>query len=355
VLKPDFRPDYMRTIQYRGRRAARLENEHLRVTLTIEGGHIAEILDKATGVNPLWTPPWKSIEPFDYTFERYPEYGSGPEAKLLAGIMGHNLCLDVFGGPSPEEATAGITVHGEASVAAYDADMTGDTLTMRVTLLHAQLAVERTLTLEGHSVHIMESVENLGAFDRPIAWTQHVTLGSPFLEAGATRFDLTAGRSKTYESEFGDLYTTGVEFDWPHAPTRQQGNLDLRTYPDVAESAGYTAHLMNPQLEHAWFTASSPSSGVLFGYRWRREDFPWCGIWEENRSRKQTPWNGQTIARGFEFGVSPMPETRRQMIERGTLFGVPAYRWLPARTLVTVNYEARIMRSGSNDPATLFA
>ena len=42
------------------------------------------------------------------------------ESKLLAGIMGHNLCMDMFGGPSREEAAAGMTVHGEASVAPYE-------------------------------------------------------------------------------------------------------------------------------------------------------------------------------------------------------------------------------------------
>jgi hypothetical protein len=41
----------------------------------------------------------------------------------------------------------------------------------------------------------------------------------------------------------------------------------------------------------------------------------------------------------MEFGVSPMPETRRQMIERGSLFGVPGYRWIPARQTVRVEYR----------------
>jgi len=42
----------------------------------------------------------------------------------------------------------------------------------------------------------------------------------------------------------------------------------------------------------------------------------------------------------MEFGVSPMPETRRQMVHRGTLFGVPAYRWLPAQSRIEVSYPA---------------
>src|SRR5580692_7884388 len=105
---------------FRGRRATSFENSHLRVTVLHEGGHIAEIFDKQTGVNPLWTPPWPSIEPSTYDLQKHPEYGADAESKLLSGIMGHNLCLDIFGGPSPEEAAAGLTVHGEAPVAAYD-------------------------------------------------------------------------------------------------------------------------------------------------------------------------------------------------------------------------------------------
>jgi hypothetical protein len=44
----------------------------------------------------------------------------------------------------------------------------------------------------------------------------------------------------------------------------------------------------------------------------------------------------------MEFGASPVAETRRQMIERGSLFGVPAFRWIPARTRVEVRYCATI-------------
>ncbi len=97
---------------YRGRRAVTIENDALRVTVLEEGGHVAEIADKESGVNPLWTPPWPSIEPSTYDRARHPEYGADAESKLLSGIMGHNVCMDLFGGPSAEEAAAGMTVHG---------------------------------------------------------------------------------------------------------------------------------------------------------------------------------------------------------------------------------------------------
>src|SRR5262245_63279294 len=102
---------------YRGRRAATIENADLRVTVLAEGGHIAEIFDKETAINPLWVPTWPSIEPSAYDAPVHrATYGDGSDAKLLAAIMGHNVCLDVFGGPSDEEAAAGLTAHGEAPV-----------------------------------------------------------------------------------------------------------------------------------------------------------------------------------------------------------------------------------------------
>jgi hypothetical protein len=44
------------------------------------------------------------------------------------------------------------------------------------------------------------------------------------------------------------------------------------------------------------------------------------------------------MTRGMEFGVSPFPESRRQMIDRGSLFNMPTYGWIPARTRVEVEY-----------------
>jgi hypothetical protein len=142
------------------------------------------------------------------------------------------------------------------------------------------------------------------------------------------------------ESAFGsaDYLVPAAEFDWPDAPRTGGGVADLRIYTASQKSGAYTAHLMDPREPHAFFVAFSRPMRLAFGYVWKQQDFPWMGIWEENRSRLHAPWSGQTVTRGMEFGVSPFPETRRQMIERGQLFGVPAYRWIPAKTRVEVAY-----------------
>src|SRR6476659_5467600 len=142
---------------FRGRRAATIENRHLRLTVLEGGGHIAEVLDKESGVNPLWIPPWPSIEPSAYD-PADKVYGDSAEAQLLAGIMGYNLCLDVFGGPSGEEAAAGFSPHGEAPVATYEIDSSGTRLAMRASLSEARLRVEREIDLDGRGVRVRERV-----------------------------------------------------------------------------------------------------------------------------------------------------------------------------------------------------
>ncbi len=330
----------MRKTIFKGREAVTIENENLRVTVLVEGGHIAEVFEKSSGVSPLWVPHWVSVEPSRYTPEQHPQFGSGSDAKLLAGIMGHNLCLDLFGGPSPEEAQVGYTAHGEGSVVRYQIDESPDSLQMRAVFPLAQIEFSRSLQLHGNFVRVRETVESLAAFDHPIAWTQHVTISSPFLDPATTTFRASMTRSIVagFDPGFDAYLKNDAEFDWPSAPRKDGSISDLCQMHPAAPASGYTAHLCDPMREDAYFVAYSPQHRLAFGYIWKRRDFPWMGIWEENRSRQQEPWNGCCITRGMEFGVSPFPESRREMVDRRRLFDVPTYRWLPSRSRQHAEY-----------------
>lgn len=328
----------MPEVLYHNRRAVQIENDLIRVTVLVEGGHVAEILHKPSGVNPLWTPPWPSIEHSSYQRSLHREYGDDAESKLLAGIIGHNLCLDLFGPPSIEEAAAGMTTHGEASTAPYSITADKHQLLAKTELPMAQLAFERQICLTPGSsvVQFRETVENLSSMDRPSAWTQHVTLGPPFLEPGSTQFRAPATLSST---------RNGIPFNWPNQPHEDGTTEDLSVYPRDKVSNRVTTHVMDRGIENAFFLAFSPRMKVLFGYTWKQRDFPWLCIWDENCGRATIPWSRRTITRGLEFGVSPFPEPRRKMIERNSLFDVPCYRWFPAKTKIGVEYSALIQHA----------
>jgi hypothetical protein len=237
-----------------------------------------------------------------------------------------------------------MSTHGEAPVAPYHITVAGGVLTARASLPEAHLRFERRISFTSPTtIRIAEEVENLGTWDRPIAWIQHVTLGDPFIEPGVTQFRAPATKSKVYEVDVaGDkaYMQIGAAFDWPNVPRIGGPAVDMRTYIDLPVSGAFTAHLMDPRREQAFFLAWSPKSKVLIGYVWKRSDFPWLGIWEENHCRTAPPWNGKTLTRAMEFGVTPFPDGRHRMMERGSLFGVPCYRWIPARSKVAVEYSA---------------
>src|SRR5215472_4509060 len=109
---------------WRDRQAYVLENDLIRLVTLTGGGHIAEFRFREESglskVNPLWNPPWRGIEPYLYRDDVHAaQYGAPPTGQLLSGIVGHNLCLDYFGGPSEEEAKLGLPIHGEAGISLW--------------------------------------------------------------------------------------------------------------------------------------------------------------------------------------------------------------------------------------------
>ncbi|MFZ0143811.1 MAG: hypothetical protein WAL08_05605, partial [Candidatus Sulfotelmatobacter sp.] len=82
-----------------GRAGFRLRADWGHVSVLEGGGHICELnLNACSGVNPLWRPPWTTIDPFKYTAAKHArKYGPAPDGRLLAGIAGHSLSFDHFG------------------------------------------------------------------------------------------------------------------------------------------------------------------------------------------------------------------------------------------------------------------
>ena len=52
------------------------------------------------------------------------------------------------------------------------------------------------------------------------------------------------------------------------------------------------------------------------------------------------PWEGKVVARGLEFGTTPFGGSMKNVLERGSIHGVPLYRWIAARERATTRYVA---------------
>lgn len=329
-----------------GRTALRLHAGWGHVSVLTGGGHICEFVSSAhSEINPLWRPPWSTIEPEEYAVATHSSlYGPPPDGRLLSSITGHSLSFDFFGPPSQEETAAGLSTHGEAPAVRWQVHRsTADAIEYGATLPVAGIDFRRTLRLDANNpvFYCEETARNLSRTDRPICWNEHVTLGPPFLECGVTLADMPATQSRVigagYTSELGLIPDT--EFPWPHAPTPGGGSHDLRTTPDGCYGR-YTAQLLDPCLALGYVAAANPRLGLLLLYVFRRADFPWVGNWEERHARSTAPWNSKTFCRGLEFSSTPFAIPRRDTISQGPLFGESTWRWLPALSQLSVRFVA---------------
>ncbi len=298
--------------------AYKISNGKLTVSVMKQGGAITSItLDgDARHRNPLWEP------------------GAG----TFGASRGHFLCVDGFGGVSPEEKAAGFPSHGEAYLTQFAGVASGAEMHLVTGLPLAHETVIRNLTLlPGRAVlQVDTQLTNELSFDRPAQWAEHATIGSPFLEPGATVIDMRAVKAKTrpYVAQTGGLphrLPSGQEFTWPMAPAVQGGELEMRLTPNPPNSGDHTTSLMDPSREWAWVTAMNTKQHLLIGYLFRREEFPWIQSWE------YYPPSG-ILARGLEFSTQPFDVPRRQVVTENNLFGAPTYRWLPAKSTITARF-----------------
>jgi hypothetical protein len=337
---------------WRGREAFVLENDLIRLITLAGGGHIAEFrFREGSGrstMNPLWIPPWKTIEPYRYREKAHAAvYGTPAVGRMISGIVGHNLCLDYFGGPSEEEARQGLSIHGEApslrwrKVRARVSPLEA-VLELAVRLPVARLRFHRQIKIRRAEsvVYFKEKVINEAKADHFCHWTQHVTLGPPFLAPEDSRIFLSGTRARTFPHGYEGkaLLESSQNFRWPLAPIVGGASVDLAR-PFIRAGLGFVATvLMDPRRKQEYIAALNSAEHLLLGYCFAGADFPWTAIWEENRARTNVPWCGETQARGLEFGSTPFPLGRREAFTKGSLFGAPHFSVIPARSSKTVDY-----------------
>jgi hypothetical protein len=344
--------------RWHGRESYTIANDRVRLVTVTGGGHITELSFTGPGeTNPLWGPPWETIDPQTYNEDLHSfRYGSGTEGKLLSGLAGHNICLDYFGSPSPEEARQGLSQHGEAPSSRWiprvpKITASKATLRLKTRLPVARLEFEREIALapDESAFYIRETIKNLARADHFFHWTQHVTFGPPYLTSGDVTISLPGGKGCTFPHGYDEgkaLLALGKTFDWPQAPSNHDGlRIDLST-PLSRKGLGYVAGVqLDPSRKWGFIAAVNSRLGLLVAYLFRRTDFPWVTLWEENEAIEAVPWCKKTIALGVEFGTTPLPVPRREnFLVGGPLFGTPTITYIPALGVKTVRYIALLAK-----------
>ena len=340
------------SVRWNGRAATRLSNGVVELIGLTSGGHLAEFRfleqDGRMSPNAFWKAPWDTFDPEETDEEDLPAtYGPVGVRKFLSSFTGHCLCLDYFGGPSAEQASNGLSLHGEAPNATWNLMSPAPSAEVlarwRVKLPLAHLSFEREIRLGvGESVaYVRETVTNESVAEHAFDWVQHVTFGQPLLKEGESTVSASGHCGITWPVSYdgGSMLANDREFNWPYAPLASGKALaDLRQ-PFAKKGLGFIAGVqLDPQRKQEYLIAVNWRDRLGVGYCFRRADFPYMTVWEENYSRLDPPWNGRTQARGMEFGTTPLPLGSEETVRRGPLFDTPQRCVIPAGGQKTAHY-----------------
>ena len=175
--------------------------------VTPGGGHIASMTllsGRGANLNPLSLPPWKSVEPAP---------GRKPTARTATLPAPRSFPLSLATTsvrrlfrraehPRNRRRNPGAR---RGSLRGLDRPP-GDRHPPGIPRPSAERTDDRDLPHRPHAeqlaLWITETVQNQSSFDRPFGWQQHPTIGPPFLQDGASYFDMPATWSVVYPKEF---------------------------------------------------------------------------------------------------------------------------------------------------------
>lgn len=290
-----------------------LQTESARAVIDLHGGSIIRFELREAPLNPL---VWN-------------EAGAGLEPRP----MGHFLCLDRWGQPSPAEAKNGMPFHGEATRVIWKAEST-DAASARMSahLPIAQLDVSRTVRLHDWNPVLMvrESVSSRNRLGRPYNMVQHPTIGGPFLDVD-TVVDANARAGFMQSTPMPNPEQPAVF--WPQAlKDGQPVNLRRLTDDPLPNVVSFVI-----EETYGWVTAASPSKQLLIGYLWPTSDYPWLNIWRHVQ-------DGKPLARGLEFGTTGLHQPFGVLLKKGRIFNRALFDWIEPSETHTRSWAAFLLR-----------
>ena len=214
---------------------------------------------------------------------------------------------------------------------------------MEVKLPVAGLRLKREVELRRGETfaRVREEVTNERKSLNFFQWVECATFGEPLLAPKVSVLSVPGFRAHTspYGYDGCELLAGDQQFRWPIAPSNHGGSCDLRQCFHQ-EGKGFVATvLLDTTRDLGFIAAFNPELRIAAGYCFPRETFPWVCIWEENRARTASPWNGTTRACGLQFGSSPFPFGLAAGVFDGPMFEAKTVMSLDAGAQTSVEYR----------------
>jgi len=303
-----------------------LDGQAAMLVVDLGGGSIADFHRKSNPLNPLQWDSWS--------------FGDTPDQAppLEPRSMGHFLCLDRWGPATQAEQAHGMGWHGEATrvwwtvdeeVRAADGYLQAK---MSAELPLASLKVVRSIRLaQDQAVFaVAEAVTNTRHLGRIYNIVQHPTIGPPFLDE-STRVDANGTRGFMQETPMPTPEDPAVH--WPAALKKDGTAVDIR-YLTADAAPAVVSYII--EEEYGWTTAINASQGLLIGYIWPADEYPWFDAWRHVR-------DGKPFARGLEFGTTGLHQPGPILVQKGRIFGRQIFRFIDADETQVFTYANFLM------------
>ena len=266
-----------------------------------------------------------------------PQFHEIPENNQKgAPFKGHFLCLGRWGAPTDGEILAGVPHNGQSSnekweILSFDNERKAELQSIApldYTTLHRSMILDERQAV----FKITDRITSIATAGRLFNVVQHVTVGPPFLSE-STIVDCNAG--KGFMQHLSYPAPERYEYEWPAATVDSVGlHIDL-TKSD--ETFSYVStHLMKDCI--GWVTAFSPESGLMLGYIWKTEEYPWLNIWHQRK-------NDKLWAKGLEFGTTGVGRPYQDLLAADTRFhGMNSFIYLDAKEVISKSFICFLLK-----------
>jgi hypothetical protein len=326
-----------------------IENDAVRMALTLKGGHMAPVtfFQKSDApVQPYYVSPWQGE-------------GLSVQPAVLGPLRGDFFCMP-FGGDSVVKGVTH-TTHGEPATGAWRAgglehagNLTRVTLTMTGSILKGRISKSVSLVAGQNTVYIRHVLEG---FDLRAPLGHHATLAGGdqpdalLLSTSPLQFGRVSPRPPhTFASdgEYNALLS-GASFRgldkvptvWKEMPFDSCLSFPRRRgFCDVIQL--YNKQNAGP----AWVTAVNPSEGWLWFALKDPAVLPSTLFWMENYGRHAAPWRGRNCCLGLEdvcgyFAMGLAASAKRNELNEK---GIPTTLKLTPLRPTAVNYIQGVAR-----------
>jgi hypothetical protein len=289
--------------------AVRLENDVLRVTVLLHGGHVVEFRHKPLDLDLTWRSPrrgWPEPPSADF-FDTYP----GGWQEVLPN-----------GGAPATYRGAVLDQHGEVAGLPWECVPVDGGVRLTVAARRTPFRVSKVLRLDGARLAVAETLENEAPVEAHAMWGQHLAFGRPFLVPGA-RLTLPDGvRVIPHESTINPprrAVAAGGPYPWPVVPAPSGGTADLSMIPepgapsDIVYLTGFT---------EGWYTLRQPS-GPGVRVEWDAAVLPYLWLWHELGDTTDYPWWGQAYVVGVEPFSSYPTDGLPTAVANGSALALP--------------------------------